>query len=191
MSQLPIDYLLSRRSAKFVQAPGPDDAQLQQILQTAMSAPDHGGLKPWRFSVIRGEALGRLIDLVVDTMREAGSPMPEEKEVVARRWLANVPVLIAIACKLDHSNTKIPEHERMLATGAAVTNMLNAAYMLGFHGFWSTGLGTYVEQVSEVLGYDNLDYVFLGYLALGTPSAMVASQNRPDVGPYVQEWTGL
>src|SRR5690606_21054331 len=103
MSQRPIDFLLSRRSVKFVQAPGPSDDQLKEILQTAMSAPDHGGLTPWRFSIIRGEALGRLIDMVVDTMREAGKPMLEEKEATTRRWLAKVPVLIAIACKLDHS----------------------------------------------------------------------------------------
>lgn len=190
MSQFPIDFLLTRRSAKFVQAPGPSDEQLRQILQTAMSAPDHGSLKPWRFSVIRGEAIGKLADLVITTMREAGSPMPAEKETVTRNWLAKVPVMLAIACKLDHGNTKIPEQERVLATGAAVTNILNAAHMLGFAGFWSTGLGTYVDQVGEALGYDSLDYVFMGYLALGTPSVRVSTQPRPDVGPYVQEWTG-
>ncbi len=191
MSQSPIDFLLTRRSAKFVQSPGPNDEQLRQILQTAMSAPDHGSLKPWRFSVIRGEAVPRLADRVITTMREAGAPMSAEKETVTRNWLSKVPVMLAIACRLDHGNTKIPEQERVLATGAAVTNILNAAHMLGFAGFWSTGLGTYVDQVGEALGYDNLDYVFMGYLALGTPSARVSTQPRPDVAPYVQEWTGL
>src|SRR5690606_28767674 len=138
MSVAPLDYLLTRRSAKFVQAPGPSEDELSRILQSAMSAPDHGRLQPWRFALIRGQAIGRLADLAISAIKEAGLPFAPEKEASTRRWLDKVPLLIAVACRLDHSNTKIPEHERMLATGAAVSNILNAAHMLGYAAFWST-----------------------------------------------------
>jgi len=186
----PIDYLLTRRSVKFVRAPGPSAEHLDLILRAAMTAPDHGRLRPWRFALVRGEAIGRLADLAIEASKAAGKPMPAEKEANTRRWLAEVPLLIALACRLDHSNTKIPEHERMLATGAAVTQMLDAAHMLGYGAYWSTGLGTYVDQVNEALGFDGLDYRYMGYLAIGTPIEAGEAPQRPDYRQFVTEWTG-
>jgi nitroreductase len=191
MSELtPVQYLHSRYSVKFVQEPGPTGEDLDNILQAAMSAPDHGRLRPWRFALIRGEAIGRLGELAIAAMKDAGRPMTPEKESTTRRWLDKVPLLIAVACALDHSNTKIPEHERMLATGAAVTNILNAAHMLGYSAFWSTGLGTYLDTVGEALGFDALDYRFMGFVAMGTPIQSTAPPQRPDYRSFVSEWTG-
>ena len=64
--------------------------------------------------------------------------------------------------------------------GAAAANMLNAAHMLGYGAYWSTGLGTYVDEVNEALGFDGLDYRFLGYLAVGTPIQAPEPVARPD-----------
>lgn len=190
MSVVPLEYLLSRRSTKFLRSPGPDESQLAQILQSAMSAPDHGRLQPWRFALIRGDNVARFGDIAMSAIKAAGLPLTPEKEANNRRWLGEVPLLIAIACRLDHNNTKIPEHERMLAVGSAVTNMLNAAHMLGYGAFWSTGLGTYVDEVAETLGFDPLDYRFMGYLAIGTPVNEPAPAERPDFKRFVTEWTG-
>lgn len=190
MSSSPIDYLLSRRSVKFVQAPGPDDTELAQILQTAMSAPDHGRLRPWRFKVLKGAAIQQLADLAITATKAAGLDMSPEKEASTRRWLDQVPVLIAVACFLDHSNTKIPEQERVLATGAAVTNILNAAHMMGYSAYWSTGLGTYLDDVGDALGFDALEYRFMGYVSLGTPVRSLTPPERPNHTEFVSEWTG-
>lgn len=186
----PIEYLLTRRSVKFVQAPGPDESELAQILQTGMSAPDHGRLRPWRFRILRGQAIQQLADLAISATRAAGLDMTPEKEASTRRWLDQVPVLLAVACFIDHSNTKIPEQERILATGAAVTNILNAAHMLGYSAYWSTGLGTYLDEVSEALGFDALEYRFMGYVSLGTPIRSLTPPERPDHKEFVSEWTG-
>jgi nitroreductase len=191
MSVAPIEYLLTRRSAKFVRAPGPTEEHLAQILQAAMSAPDHGRLRPWRFALIRGEAIGRLADLALNTIKAAGLPLTPQKEASTRQWLAEVPLLIAIACRPHYTNTKVPEHEQLLATGAAVANMLNAAHMLGYGAYWSTGLGTYIDEVNEALGFDSLDYRFMGYLAIGTPEDSGRAVQRPDYREFVTEWTGL
>lgn len=183
-----VDFLLSRQSNKFVQAPGPGQADLDLILQSAMSAPDHGRLRPWRFTLIQGDAVAKLADLAIGATRRAGKPLTEEKEASIRKWLSKVPLLVAMACRIDHSNTKIPEHERALAVGAAAANMLNAAHMLGYGAFWSTGLGTYVDEVTEALGYDGLDYQFLGYLAIGTPIETPEPVTRPDYREFITEW---
>lgn len=190
MTDSAINYLLSRRSIKFVQEPGPNSEELASILQSAMSAPDHGRLRPWRFKLIRGEAIQRLADMAIEATKQSGKELTPEKEAGTRRWLSNVPVLIAVACYMDHSNTKIPESERMLATGAAVNNILNAAHMLGYSAYWSTGLGTYIDDVNEALGFDPLEYRFMGYVSIGTPIRELSPPERPSYTEFVSDWEG-
>lgn len=189
MSLDPVASLISRRSIKFVQAPAPTDDELARILQSAVSAPDHGKLEPWRFVIIRDAAVQQFADMALGAVKASGRALPPEKEANARRWLQNVPLLIGVACHLDHSNTKIPEHERLLATGAAVTNILNAAHMLGYGAFWSTGVGTYVDEVAENLGFDPLDYRFMGFVSIGTPIQSTAAPERSNYSRFVTHWT--
>jgi nitroreductase len=188
MPDSPVDYLLSRRSVKFVQKPGPNKDELATIFQAAMRAPDHARQRPWRFAVIEGDAVARLGERVIDIVNASDNPMRPEKVATTRRWLADVPVLVAVACKLDHANQRVPEHERMLAVGAAVTNMLNAAHMLGYAAYWSTGLGTYNDEVNEALGFDALDYRFMGYVSIGTPVRDTVVPERPDWEEFVTRW---
>jgi nitroreductase len=186
----PIHALISRRSMKFVRAPGPSDADLSRILQAGMSAPDHGNLKTWRYVLIRGAAIARLADLALEAVkREGDARMTPEKEKNTRDWLAHVPVLLGLAHRIHHDH-KIPEQEQLLSAGASVMNMLNAAYMLGYGAFWSTGLGSYVPAVQEALGLDPLDYRFMGFLAMGTPAVEWSSTPRPGWQEFVSEWTG-
>ena len=52
----PLALLQTRRSGKprDLVTPGPDEAQMRQILEIAMRTPDHGKLAPWRFILYRG-----------------------------------------------------------------------------------------------------------------------------------------
>src|SRR5699024_4501394 len=128
--------------------------------------------------------------VAIEACREAGEPLTPQKEASTRQWLGNVPLLLAVGCFIDHANTKIPEQERVLATGAAVTNILNAAHMLGYSAYWSTGLGTYIEEVGELLGFDALEYNFMGYVSIGTPLRELPERGRPDYRDFTSEWTG-
>lgn len=105
-----------------------------------------------------------------------------------REWLGRAPLVLAVASYVDHSNDRIPEHERMLATGAAVMNLLNAAHALGYGAFWSTGIGTYTEAVPEALGFDTLEYDFLGFVVIGSLSEPLAVKERPAVIDHVSVW---
>jgi nitroreductase len=192
MTATPLHALNTRRSVKFLRAPAPRQDELEQILQTAMVAPDHGALRPWRFKLIRGAAIGKLADMAIDAVKRSGDKrMTPEKEKSVRAWMADVPLFIALAYKIDHDNVKIPDQEQMLATGASIMNMLNAVHMLGYGAFWSTGMGSYVEEVQQGLGFDPLDYKFLGYLAVGTPACEVPMAKRPDFHEFVTEWDGV
>lgn len=182
-----LNTLYTRRSAKFVQAPGPDEAELALILRAAVCAPDHGAVHPWRFKIIRGADVPALIEIGVQVALDAGSPLPDPKIQNARRWLSRVPVVIAIACAPDPRG-RIREQESLLSVGAAVMNMLNAIHSLGYCGFWSTGMGTYLDGVADALGFDVLDTRFMGYLSIGTPIDPLPEKQRPDYREFVSEW---
>src|SRR5678816_3617391 len=49
-----LELLLGRNSAVKLQDPGPVDHALDVIFRSALRAPDHGRLRPWRFIVIAG-----------------------------------------------------------------------------------------------------------------------------------------
>jgi len=186
-----IDALLARRSMKLVRGPAPKPEELDLILAAAMRAPDHGALRPWRFALIRGAAIGRFTELALATIkRSARIAITPEKEHATRQWLAQVPLLVAMAYQIEHDNPKVPEQEQTLSMGCAVMNMLNATAMLGYAAFWSTGLGCYIEEMQEALGFDPLDYRFVGYLAIGTPACELPKLTRPDPDQFVREWVG-
>lgn len=183
-----LSTLLSRSSTKQIQGPGPSEEEIQQILATAMCAPDHGRLRPWRFKRIQGDAIAQLTDLAVKTLEAEGKPLNATKEKTMRDWLARAPLVLAVASYVDHSNERIPEHERMLATGASVMNILNAVHALGYGAFWSTGIGTYTQGVPEALGFDALEYEFLGFVVIGSLSEPLKPKERPAVTDYVSSW---
>ena len=138
-----IDSLLSRRSIKLVQGPGPNEQELDLILRAAMCAPDHGRLQPWRFCLIRGENVQALGELAIAANERAGNPLTEQKAASVRAWLAKVPMLIAVASHIDHVEEKTPELELVLSTDAAVSNMHHVAQPLGFGSVWRTDRATY------------------------------------------------
>lgn len=185
-----IDTLLARQSVKFVQAPGPDAQQLDLIFQTAVRAPDHGKVRPWRFAVVRGDNIPKLMDIGIAAAAKAGKPIPEAKIEKNRRWLSNVPLVIAIACAPDHSGY-IPEIESQLSVAMAVMNMQTAAASMGFNAYWSTGIGTYYDDVAESLGFDPLDYRFMGYLSIGTPIETPEPKIRPNHKDFIRELDDL
>ena len=184
-----VQALLTRRSNKLVQAPGPDAGQLELMLQAAVCAPDHSALRAWRFALIEQNEIAALADLAIDATRRWGREITPQKEQNTRNWLSKVPLLIGLAYKISHDNSKVPEIEQTLSMGAAVMNIQNAAHALGFASYWSTGLGCYTDEVPEALGFDGLDYRFVGFLAVGTPIESLAAAKRPDPQILTHRWT--
>ncbi len=183
-----VESMLSRRSNKLVQAPGPDAGQIKLMLQTAVCAPDHSALRAWRFAMIEQAEIAAFTDLAIAATRRWGREITAQKEQNTRNWMSKVPLLIGLAYKISHDNSKVPEIEQTLSMGAAVMNIQNAAHAMGFASYWSTGLGSYTEEVPEALGFDSLDYRFVGFLAVGTPIHPTTPAQRPDPMTMTHVW---
>ncbi|HEY4975271.1 MAG TPA: nitroreductase [Steroidobacteraceae bacterium] len=186
-----IDVLLSRRSvpALLLGAPGPSAQQIDAAIDTALRAPDHGGLKPWRFVLIQGAARARLSELFVRRLQQREPSTPPGKIDKARRMPLSAPLVIAVGAhlRLDH---KVPELEQLLACGAGVMNLLNAFHAQGYGAIWLTGGNAYDPQIAAALGFDAQERC-LGFVYVGSaPAPEDSPPRRPERAAYVRDWGG-
>lgn len=185
-----LSLLATRRSAKArdIVGPGPDDAQLHQILAAAMRVPDHGKLNPWRFVIIPADRRDAFAGLLQDAYR-AANPGAGRLELEAMAQFAHqAPALVAVL-SMPAQNSKVPVWEQELSAGAACMNMLIAAHALGFVGSWLTGWPTYSDAVRDSLGGGHQDRV-AGFMFIGSPSRELEERPRPAFDAVVSAWNG-
>lgn len=178
--------ILERRSAWPLTEPAPTPQALAAIVQAAASAPDHAALRPYHFKIVQGQNRQQLLQQVL------AHPLAQSGEALAlhgkyRLKLTTAPAILVLAARIT-THPKAPEFEQLLAAGAAVMNMLNAAHLLGYSGFWSSApdpLGTLLHQVMGFAAQDRI----IGLLNLGTPVQTSRSPApRTDWRQYAQEW---
>ena len=177
---LPVSTLLSRRSVKLVGEPGPSDEQIEAALAAAVCAPDHAKLQGWRFALVRQPDILAVGEKAFSVLEGLSKPLTPEKQASTRFWLKDLPLLVAMAYQVHHDHPKVPVLEQTLSMGAAVMNFENAMHAMGYSSFWSTGLGSYTDEMAEYFGFDSLDYQFVGYLGVGMPKNRVIPADRPD-----------
>lgn len=166
MNQAALDLLLTRTSfgPKHLVEPGPDDAQLRQMVEAALHAPDHGELVPFRFKVVSGEARAGMARLFAEAARragkdEAGIGMDEERAL-------RPPVTVAVVAALDTGHPQVPVHEQWACVGGALTNFMNAAHALGFGGKMLSGAKA--RDPDLVAAFCEPGETLLGWIVLGT-----------------------
>ncbi len=188
-AQIVLSTITTRRSTKSIAAPGPSADQLDLAFKAASHAPDHAALRVWRFVTISPPHVEVFAELAIAANLRAGQPVTDEKAASIRKWLKNVPLLIGLAYQMHHDHPKVNALEQSLSMGAAVMNLQNSLHAMGFGSFWSTGLGTYTDEVPEALGFDTLDYQFVGFLAVGTVQGELApALKRPQPSEFVHAW---
>ncbi len=187
-----LDYMQKRGSvpAKFMSGPGPDDRQLQKILEISCRVPDHGKLTPWRL-IRYGEekciALGqKVLARAIERAAEKNKILDKEKIEIEKNRFCRTPVVICIvSCAREHS--KIPEWEQILSSGAVAMNMLIAANAFGFDAQWLTEWCAYDEALRQDFGLRDNERV-VGFVHIGTRLFPKTERDRPcldDIYTYV------
>jgi nitroreductase len=186
-----LEALLSRRSvpALLLREPGPSQQQIDAAIDAALRAPDHGGLKPWRFVLIRGAARAGLSQLFVHRLQQREPATPPGKVEKARTMALTAPLVIAVGARLRQDH-KVPELEQLLSTAAGVMNLLNAFHAQGFGAIWLTGGNAYDPQIAQALGFDAAERC-LGFVYVGSKSSPASSPpSRPERAAFVRDWSG-
>lgn len=188
MSMTAMEALTQRVSGKGLVAPAPDEFELHSILTAATRAPDHGRLRPWRFIVIRDEALHKFGDLMARSHLKRNPQATQADLDRERAKPLRAPLIVAVAAKIKDTGP-IPPIEQILAVGAAAQNIMLAAYAMGFGCAWKTGDVAYADDVKEGLGLSAADSI-VGFMYLGTNSAPLAPAQEQDVDSYITEYKG-
>lgn len=181
-----LETIHNRRSIGKVTEQEPPRELIQQMLEAAITAPNHHHTEPWRFFVLTGDARSGLGDALVED-RLAGeddpSNIPQEVLEKTRAKPLRAPVVIGVAVQ-PQSGSKVWDVEEVCATAAAIQNMLLAGESLGLATMWRTGDPCYSEPVKRFFGLDEPD-TLLGMIYVG----YAATEPKPPVRTPVEKVT--
>ena len=165
-----LDAIFNRRSIGRLAEPAPSDADLTTILEAAAAAPDHGELRPFRFTVLDGDAqaaFGIVLEhAYMARCAESGREPEPAKAEKERTKLGRAPVVVIVSA-VDQESEKIPWVEQRDAAVAASQNALIAATALGYGSMWRTGAPVDDPLVKAALGLREKDAI-VGFLYLGS-----------------------
>lgn len=186
-----LSHIAERRSVKanLLNDPAPNDEQLAELLQTCMSAPDHGAIRPWRFKVIRGDDRYKLADLFEKALRKRDPSANAEAIETIRSKPLRSPLIVAVCVDVMENHPKVPEEEQVIAAACATQNLLLAAPAAGWGAILLTGWPAFDETVLEGLGMQTKDKL-VGFVYLGTPSETPRALARPDARTFIENWPG-
>ena len=174
-----IEALRLRRStaADFLQEPGPDDVQLQTILEIATRAPDHRRVVPFRFIVFAGDARARAGDVFSKiAIQKQGAD--ENQQNIERGRFMRAPVIVGVVACLDEGH-RTPVWEQTLTVGAVCQNMLIAAGVHGFAAQWLTEWVCFDKDVDAAFGLSDTEKL-AGLMYIGSAREEPKERPRPD-----------
>lgn len=184
-----IDYLAVRRSIPAFQMsePGPEKAEIEEIIRLASRVPDHGKLAPWRFIVYRGEERAHIGKELLKLALEAKPDLSEDMIEVERARFTRAPVVIAVVSKAG-PHFKIPEWEQIMSAGAVCLNMIFSANAHGWVANWLTEWFAYDERAYRLLGVQPGERV-AGFVHIGSTNFPAVERPRPEISETVT-WVG-
>lgn len=187
-----LDPVFDRVSSSRLTDPGPTGKQIELLISAAMTAPDHGKLRPWRFTIFAGESrheFGKILtQALTRRLNQAGQIPTSGQTKKEEAKLLRAPVVIVVSVALDTAS-KIPQIEQISSGAAACENMLIAATAMGIGSMWRTGEPTYDPSIKESLGLQTSDHI-VGWLYFGTPPEQARRPKNPDdISKHYRYWS--
>lgn len=164
------------------------DDILNIAFDAAISAPDHGKLRPWKFLVFRGEARNKLGNIFADALQNREENPPKIQIENERAKPLRAPVVIAVIAKIHPENTKIPAIEQILSAGAAAQNIMLAFHAQGYGCMWKTGSAAYDDTIKSALKLAPKDHI-VGFLYGGELEISNPTRDKLDNSTFVEYWS--
>jgi hypothetical protein len=169
---------------KFLAAPAPTPAEWRQAAELALRAPDHDGLRPFRFVTIADAERPALAELFArDAIRRGQAPADVDK---ARARAANGPGLAALVARVRDDAAGVPAHEQWVCVGAALMNFLNALHLMGYGAKALSGASVAAPEIRAAFCGDGETLVT--WVVAGRPVRAAHSRHdataRPVIGPW-------
>ena len=184
--------LLSQRRSTPVKlmdpnAPGPEDATLENIISAALRVPDHRKLEPWRLLLIRGDAREKLGHVLAERYEELNPDASDAALAEERNRPLRAPLCVTVISSPDHTH-KTPVWEQELSAGALCMNLLYATHIAGFSASWISEWWAFDEKIDRALGLQVGERI-AGHIFIGQASVReLAERPRPSFANKVSEW---
>ena len=159
--------------------------QVEQVLESAIHAPNHKITEPWRFHVFEGKGRGEFARARAEMARLMAEAESEEEDLIPgrisreRKKAFRSPVVIAVISLAGRD--EVATLENYGACCAAVQNMQLTAHSLGLGSIWRTGPVAYHPHMREFFGLEERDRI-VAYLYLGYPNMGERSRRRRPAG---------
>ena len=158
---------------------------IDQMLENANWAPNHGKTEPWRFFVFEGEAKKKLGETHANLYKKHSAPESfMQAKFEKLQYNANQASHIIAICMKRQESQRIPEIEEVEAVACAVQNMYLTATAYGVGAYWASGGMTYHEEMKELFGLCAEDKV-LGFFHVGVPAQAPAEGKRNPVSEKI------
>lgn len=168
-------------SAQLLAAPGPSEAEIEQILHLGARTPDHGKLFPWRFVVLGPQSRADLSEALA-ALAESQNRVDKDLAVLAK--LANPPLTIMVVSTPIQGH-KVPVWEQQLSAGAVCMNLEHAADALGYSASWITDWYSYDPAAVALFGVKDGETI-AGFIHLGTLTEPPLERPRPNMAHKVE-----
>lgn len=149
-----------------------DDSIVEQILENATWAPNHGQTEPWHFVVFTDEGLKKLATFQSELYKSTSQSFKETTYKTLQTNPLKASHVIAL-CMKRSPEKKFPEVEEIAAVACAVQNIYLSVTAYGLGGYWTTGGITYNEKAKPFFGLGEEDklmgFFYLAHVAIPSP----------------------
>jgi nitroreductase len=164
--------------------PAPDADALMAAARLALRAPDHKGLRPYRFLYIEPAQRASLAQHFAQGARERGRS--DEDVARARERAVNGPALVALLGRVRDDIEDVPAREQWLSIGAALMNFLNGLHLQGFGAKVLSGASVEDPVVQRALCGDG--EALLCWIVAGTPARLPHARFADDPHAVLSIW---
>ena len=173
---------------KRLMEPGPDAAQLAQILGAAASAPDHGQVLPWRLVRVPQDVRALLAEQFAVALQERDADALPAQVEQAREKAFRSPCLLLLVVDGARGDPEVDLAERLLSAGCAVQNILLMATALGFASALTSGKALKAAGLRSLFALSESDHA-LCFISLGTAMGSRPGRIRPRTADFVSHLT--
>ena len=150
-----------------------DDEIVEQILENATWAPNHGQTEPWHFVVFTGAGLQKLATFQSELYKSStGENFKETTYNTLKTNPLKASHVVALCMKRSPAK-KFPEIEEVAAVACAVQNIYLSVTVYGLGGYWTTGGITYNEKAKPFFGLGDDDklmgFFYMAHVAVPSP----------------------
>jgi nitroreductase len=164
--------------------PAPDADALLAAARLALRAPDHKGLRPYRFLYIPPAQRAALAERFAQGARERGRS--DEDVARARERAVNGPALVALLGRVRDDIEDVPAREQWLSIGAALMNFLNGLHLQGFGAKVLSGAS--VEDAVVQRALCGTGETLLCWIVAGTPARLPHARFADDPLAVLSTW---